>query len=108
MWRLSATLRLAGLVGYALGLAALWTLWGVLILVGSVFAASFRLLGVSVAGLERIVAAHRHSWRSAVRVVPRLRAAKAQAVLAPPPLQGDAASGRALKEASDVRAPRGS
>jgi hypothetical protein len=105
---LSATLRLAGLVFYALGLAALWTLWGVLILVGSVFAASFRLLGVSVVGFERIVAAHRYSWRSAVRVVPRLRAAKAQALLAPLPLQGDATSGGPLKEASDVRAPRGS
>ena len=94
MWRLSATLRLAGLVFYALGLAALWTLWGVLILVGAVFAASFRLLGVPGVGFERVVAAHRHSWRSAVGVVPGLRAAKARAVLVPQPLQGDAANGR--------------
>jgi len=106
MWRLSAAVRLVGLVLYALGLAVLWTLWGALILVGMLLAASFRLVGVSLVGFERIVAAHRYSWRSVVRVLPKRRAAQAQAALAPVPIQGDTGGGTPWKEASDVRAPR--
>jgi len=50
MWRLSTSLRLVGLTLYALGLAVVWTMWGLLILVGSLLTASFRLVGVSLSG----------------------------------------------------------
>jgi len=102
MSRLSTSLRLAGLALYALGLAVVWTLWGLLILVGSLLTASLRLVGVSLVGVERLVAAHRYSWRSAVRVLPRRRAAKGQAGLTPVALQGDAEGGKSLTEATDV------
>jgi hypothetical protein len=102
MWRLSTSLRLAGLALYAIGLAVVWTLWGLLIVVGSLLIASLRLVGVSLVGVERLVAAHRYSWRSAGRVLPRRRAAKAQAGLTPAALQGDAGGGKPLTEASDV------
>ena len=92
MWRLSATLRLVGLVLYALGLAVLWTLWGALILAGSLLVASFRLVGVSLVGFERVVAAHRYSWRSALRFLPRPRAAKAPTTS--PPSRSRAATHR--------------
>ncbi len=67
MWRLSGFLRLLGLALYVLGLAAVWTLWGLLILCGVLLVSGFRLVGVSLVGLEHAVAAHRHGWRSAVR-----------------------------------------
>jgi len=62
MWRLTAAVNLVGLALDALdalGLAVLWTLWGALIMVGLLLAASCRLVGVSLVGFERIVAAHR-------------------------------------------------
>jgi hypothetical protein len=67
MWRLTATLRLVGLGIYALGLAVLWTVWGALVLVTMLLGAGLRLLRVSLARLERLIATHRHSWRSLVR-----------------------------------------
>ena len=102
MSRLSTSLRLAGLALYALGLAVVWTLWGLLILVGSLLIAGLRLVGVSIVGAERLVAAHRYSWRSAVRVLPGRRAAKAQAGITPVALQGEAGGGQPSTEASDV------
>ena len=67
MWRLTATLRLVGLGIYALGLAVLWTVWGALVLVTLLLGAGLRLLRVPLARLERLIATHRHSWRSLVR-----------------------------------------
>ncbi|MDA8434890.1 MAG: hypothetical protein M0Z98_02765 [Actinomycetales bacterium] len=69
MWRLSGFLRLLGLALYVLGLAAVWTLWGLLILCGVMLVTVFRMIGVSLVGFEHAVAAHRHGWRSAVRAL---------------------------------------
>jgi hypothetical protein len=101
-WRLSTSLRLVGLALYAIGLAVVWTLWGLLILVGSLLIETFRLVGVSLVGVERLVAAHRYSWRSALRVLPGRPAEKAQAGLTPAALQGEPGSGQPSTEASDV------
>ena len=74
MWRVTGFLRLVGLVLYALALATVWACWGVLILCGALLVAGFRLVGVSLADLERLVATHAHGWSSALRVMPRARA----------------------------------
>jgi len=96
------SLGLAGLAFYALGLAVVWTLWGLIILVGALLTASLRFVGAALVGVERLVAAHRYSWRSAVRVLPGRRATKAQAGFTPVALQGDAEGGQPSTEASDV------
>ena len=106
MWRLSATLRLTGLVLYALGLAVFWTLWGALVLVGALGIVSLRLVGVSLVRLERTVDVHQFSWRSAVRILPRDPTGRLRAGLAPAPHRGDTGKSRPAKEVADVQAPR--
>jgi hypothetical protein len=70
MWRLSGAVRLVGLAIYAVTLAVVWALWGVLVLVGLVLAALLRLLGVSLVGFEHFVAAHRRWWDATLRALP--------------------------------------
>ena len=70
MWRVSAMMRLLGLAAYAVGLALVYTVWGILILCGLTLAAIFRLVGMSLVGLEHAVATHRRWWDSALRAVP--------------------------------------
>ena len=50
MWRLTTTLRLAGRALYAFGLAVVWTLCGLLILVGSLLTTGLRLVGYPWSG----------------------------------------------------------
>lgn len=71
VWRLSALVRLIGLALYTVGLAVAWTVWGLLILCGLLLVAGFRLVGVSLVGLEHAVATHRPRWRAALRALPR-------------------------------------
>ena len=72
MWRLSSLVRLVGLFLYALALAVGWAVWGLLILAGLMLVSAFRLVGVSLAGVERAVTSHRHSWRTALQSLLRV------------------------------------
>jgi hypothetical protein len=71
VWRLSVLVRLIGLALYAVALAVAWTVWGLLILCGMMLVAGFRLVGVSLVGLEHAVATHRPRWQSALRALTR-------------------------------------